>query len=139
MSRSNFSAQIVASSDTRTSWVLMRIRPSDRSTDPTRRKSECSWLPVSRRVPGSFLNANDEVRERTSRPWIVVSWRMISSVSPSAKSPLSGSDPRFFSGRTAIDGEWALGQSAKTAAPQTTSSVAAAIRASRPRRGRAFR
>ena len=85
------------------------------------------------------MNANDDVRERTSRPWIIVSCRMISSVSPSAKSPLFGSDPRFFSGSTAIDGEWAFGQSAAIAAPEATSSVAAAIRASRPRPGRAFR
>ena len=55
MLRSNFSAQIVASSDTRTSWALMRMRSSDRSTDPTSRKSECSWRPVSRRSRGSRL------------------------------------------------------------------------------------
>ena len=35
---------------------------------------------------------------------------MISSVRPSAKSLLFGSDPRFVNGSTAIDGGWAFGQ-----------------------------
>ena len=105
----------------------MRMRPSDRSTDPTSRKSECSWVPVSRRLRGSFLNANDEVRERTSRPWTIVSWRMISSVRPSAKSLLFGVGAEIFQRQ---DGD----RRRVGAAARATAVAARQTRAAAPRR-----